>query len=84
MYVRYMHVRYMNVQYDIIDDAEREYLSPLRVLPKVLLMFKRVSFIFYNGFTLFYIFHCAIYTLFYVCYLYDITKCFVRNDEIKL
>ena len=59
-----------NVQQDFIDDAERELFSPLRVLPKVLLMFKRVYFVFYNGFTLFYIFHCATYTLLcFVCYL---------------
>ena len=75
----------INVQYDFIDDAEMELLSPLWVLHKLLLMFKRVTFIFYNGFTLFYIFHCATYTLLcFVCYLYDIMKCFVRNDEIKL
>ena len=28
---------------------------------------------------------CATYTLLsFMCYLYDIMKCFVRNDEIKL
>ena len=52
-----------NVQYDFIDDAERELLSPLQLLPTVLLMFKRVSFIFCNGFTLFHILHCVTYTL---------------------
>ena len=43
----------INVEYDFIDDATRVLLSLLPVLPKVLLMFKMASFIFYNGFTLF-------------------------------
>ena len=54
-------------------------------LPKALLMFKIVSFIFCNGFALFYTLHFPTYTLLCsICYLYDIMKCFVRNDEIKL
>ena len=74
-----------NVQCDCIDDVERELLSPLRVLPKILLMFKWLYFIFCNAFTRFYIWHSATYTLLsFICYSYDIMKWFVRYAEIKM
>ena len=73
-----------NMQHDFIDDAEREFLSTLRVLPEVLLMFINISVSFYNGFTLFHILHSATYTVLCFMLLYDIMKFFVRNEEIKL